>query len=119
MGLRAVAWRSRSACRRASAPAGISRAGRPPSSTGIRSAPPLEDPPVDDRSPLLVRDPECGVLLRAQVVHRLALLLDPGEVLLVVPAAAHVAGGLQDPVRLLAAEDGEAAARLLAVPPSP
>ena len=66
---------------------------------------PLHDTPVDHGGALLVRDPERRVLLRAQLVHRLALLLDPGEVLLVVPAAAHLARALQDPVRLLPAED--------------
>src|SRR5258706_14703362 len=80
-----------------------------------RSAAPLDDAAVDHGRALLVRDPEGGVLLRAEVVHRLALLLHPGEVLLVVPAPAHLARAFQDPVRLLPAEDRDAAPRLVAV----
>src|SRR6185503_15584578 len=81
----------------------------------VRLAPPLHDAPVDHGRALLVRDPVRRILLRPQVVHGLALLLDPGEVLLVVPAPPHFARALQDPVGLLASEDRQPAPRLVAV----
>src|SRR5262245_4182130 len=113
-GTRAVAARSSSTCRRASAE-GVRPTAAVSGPPAAASRAPLHDAAIDDLRALLVRDPERGVLLGAQVVDGLALLLDPGEVLLVVPAPAHLARALQDPVRLLAAEDGEPPPGLVAV----
>src|SRR5262245_57869732 len=70
---------------------------------------------VDLGNALLVRDPEGGVLLRAQLVYRPALLLDPRVVLLVVPAAPRLARAFLHPIGLLAAEDRQPPARLVVV----
>ena len=53
----------------------------------------------------LVAPPALGAL-RVELLHGLALLLDPREVLQVVPALAALASPFGDPVELLPAEDG-------------
>src|SRR5438552_13699596 len=75
--------------------------------------PPFADPAVDLGRLLLVGGPEGRVLLRPQLGDRLALLLHPGEVLLVVPAAAGLGRPLDEPARLGLAEDVQAAAGLV------
>ncbi len=82
---------SRSARRR-----GRSRRGRR-SLSASRATPSLPDPAIRLLDPLLLRDPVRRVLLRPQLLHVLALLLDPGEVLLVVPALPGLVGALEEP----------------------
>ena len=84
------------------------RRGRSRSRGSSRAA--LPDAAVDLVRPLLLGDPPRRVLLGPQLRDGLALLLDPGEVLLVVPAAARLGRALDQPAGAPRAEDLDAAA---------
>src|SRR4051812_21549034 len=59
----------------------------------------LDELPVDLLDLRLLRRPERRIAERAELLDRLPLLLDPREVLLVVPPLPHRAAPLLNPVR--------------------
>src|SRR3990172_8121318 len=65
----------------------------------------LLDALVDLADPCLVHGPPFAAELCVELLDRLALLLDPGVVLQVVPLAAHVGRAVLHPIRALAVED--------------